>query len=151
MLEFVSRIRQLAEDLKSMEVTIEDSEMAVALLNGLPGRFDGIISVLNALRNDEKLFTFEFAKIRCQQKKQLHESETKRPNQTLRTLLYLCVHCGKHNNRNRCYKKYPYLAPPYWPRRNNNAFLLRHKSSQSSEFSLAAYFPHFLKARHTGS
>ena len=43
-LAFAARVRQMAATLKSMSVTIEDSEMAMALLNGLPDRFDSLIS-----------------------------------------------------------------------------------------------------------
>ena len=71
-LVFASRIMQLAGTLKSMGVTIEDSEMAMALLNGLSDRFDGLISALDARGNDESTFTFEFVKSRCHQEEQRH-------------------------------------------------------------------------------
>ena len=54
-----ARIRQMAATLKSMSVTLEDSEMAMALLNGLPDRFDSLISALDASHTDDKHLTFE--------------------------------------------------------------------------------------------
>eukprot|EP00171_Calliarthron_tuberculosum_P022571 IDg22571t1 len=46
--------------------------MTMALLNGLPDRFDGLISGLDALETDEKLFNFDFVKSCCQQEEQRH-------------------------------------------------------------------------------
>eukprot|EP00171_Calliarthron_tuberculosum_P002491 IDg2491t1 len=37
--QFANRIRQLASTLRSMSVDIDDNEMEIALLNGLPNRF----------------------------------------------------------------------------------------------------------------
>lgn len=53
-------------ELSSRWGTIEDSEKVMELLNGLPDRFDGISSAIDALDNDQNLFTFEFVKSRCQ-------------------------------------------------------------------------------------
>jgi hypothetical protein len=61
-LQCAYRIRQLAATLKNMGVEINDNEMAMALLNGLPDRLDGLISALDALGNEDKIFTFEFVK-----------------------------------------------------------------------------------------
>ena len=47
-IQFASHIRQLAATLKSNSVTLEDSEMAMGLLNGLLDRFDRLISALDA-------------------------------------------------------------------------------------------------------
>lgn len=47
-LSFCNRIRQLAATLKSMNVAIDDAEMVMAVLNGLPERFDSLISALDA-------------------------------------------------------------------------------------------------------
>eukprot|EP00171_Calliarthron_tuberculosum_P006086 IDg6086t1 len=44
--------------------------MAMALLNGLPDRFDTLISALDALGNEDKIFTFEFIKSRLLQEEQ---------------------------------------------------------------------------------
>jgi hypothetical protein len=37
---------------------VKIDQMAMALLNGLPDRFDGLISALDALGNEDNVFTF---------------------------------------------------------------------------------------------
>lgn len=54
--------------------------MATALLNGLPERFDGLISALDALGNDDKLFTFEFATSSCEQEDTPNATKLLYPN-----------------------------------------------------------------------
>ncbi len=56
---YVNRIRQLASTLKSMGVEIDDKELAMAVLKGLPERFDSLICALDALenKNDTPLWT----------------------------------------------------------------------------------------------
>ncbi len=44
--------------------------MAVAVLNGLPERFNNLISALDALENDNKTFSLEFVKSRRLQEEQ---------------------------------------------------------------------------------
>eukprot|EP00171_Calliarthron_tuberculosum_P004339 IDg4339t1 len=66
-LEFSARIRQLASTLKSMGVAVDNNEMAMALLNGLPERFDSLISALDAIGDGDEVFTFEFGSSRCEQ------------------------------------------------------------------------------------
>ncbi len=53
-LAFTNRIRQLASALKSMGVDIDDKEIAMAVLNGLPERFNNLISALDALGNEDE-------------------------------------------------------------------------------------------------
>ncbi len=55
-LAYTNRIRQLASTLKSMGVEIDDKEMAMAVLNGLPKRFNNLISALDALGNENETF-----------------------------------------------------------------------------------------------
>ncbi len=49
----------MASVLQSMEVTIDDKEMAMAVLNGLPRRFGTIITALDAIGDDDPSFTFD--------------------------------------------------------------------------------------------
>ena len=49
-----------------MKVHIQDEEIAMALLNGLPECFDWLITALDAL-GYEKTFNFEFVKTRLRQ------------------------------------------------------------------------------------
>ena len=51
--KFANRIRQLAATLKSMNVSISESEMAMALLNGLPEDYMDLISALDAINEGE--------------------------------------------------------------------------------------------------
>ena len=143
-LEFASRIRQLAASLKSMGVTVDDQEMAMALLNGLPDRFDSLISALDALADDQELFTFEFVKSRCQQEEQRHikrDEDTHKKSESAALLATRskekCEHCGKHYDSNKCYKKYPHLAPPGWgKKKKSKALVVKEEDSDSDEICL---------------
>ena len=55
-----------------MKVNIDDGEMAVAMLNGLPERFYPLITALDAL-GDDKTFTLEFVKSRLLQEEQRYQ------------------------------------------------------------------------------
>ncbi len=55
-LQFANRIQQLASTLKAMRVDIDDSERAMALLNGLQDQYDALISALDALRQKSPSF-----------------------------------------------------------------------------------------------
>jgi len=52
-LDFSNRIRHMASTLKSMNVTVDDSEMAMTLLCGLPEPYDPLISALDAIGTEE--------------------------------------------------------------------------------------------------
>ncbi len=67
---YVNRVRQLASTLKSIGVEIDDKELAMAVLNGLPERFDSLICALDALGNENDTFTLEFMKSRLLQEEQ---------------------------------------------------------------------------------
>ncbi len=62
MLVYINRVRQMASVLESMGVEIDDKELAMAVLNGLPKRFETIITALDAIGDDDPSFTF--AKVR---------------------------------------------------------------------------------------
>lgn len=65
---FAARIRHLAWTLKSVNVEVSNNEMAMVLLSGLLlNRFDGLISELDAIVEDEKTFTFDFVLSRVEQ------------------------------------------------------------------------------------
>ena len=51
--KFANRIHQLASTLKSMNVITSESEMAMALLNGLPDEYNALISALDAIDEDD--------------------------------------------------------------------------------------------------
>ena len=130
-LAFANRIRQLAATLKSMKVAIDDEEMAMAMLNGLPERFDPLISALDAL-GDEKTFTFEFVKSRLLQEEQrnqqriessIHKNEESALVSNQRDVSWggrngkssrKCNHCGRTNHTSdQCFIKFPHLKAEY--------------------------------------
>ena len=140
-LQYSGRIRQLASTLKSMSVTIGDAEMAMAFLNGLPDRFDPLISALDTHDSDSSTFTLDFVQSKCLQGEQRHKhrsaaalahaeaallaskSSTDPSQQT-------CVHCGKHKDSSKCYRKYPHLMPLNHPLRRKKALMADAQSSQ---------------------
>ena len=69
-LTYLNRVKQLAATLKSMGVEIDDQELAMAALNGLPSAYESLIVALDAVGNDEKSFTFELVKSRLLQEEQ---------------------------------------------------------------------------------
>lgn len=59
-LQYSNHILQLAETHVNIGVEISDNKMEISLVNGLLNRFDGLISALNSLGNEHRLFNFEF-------------------------------------------------------------------------------------------
>lgn len=49
----------MASTLQSMDVVIDDKELAMAVLNGVPSRFETIITALDAIGDDEASLTFD--------------------------------------------------------------------------------------------
>ena len=76
-LQFSNRIRQLCAKLKSMNVEISDSEMAIALLNGLLEEHNALISVPDTIDEGERKLNFEFIKSRIIHEKQCIRMRTK--------------------------------------------------------------------------
>ena len=70
MLSYLNRVKQLAATLKSMSVDIDDKELAMDALNRLPAIYENLIVALDAVGNDEKMFTFDLVKSRILQEEQ---------------------------------------------------------------------------------
>ena len=66
-LQFANRIRHLASTLTSMKVSISESEMAMALMNGLAEKYTALINALDPIDEDETKVNFEFIKSRVMQ------------------------------------------------------------------------------------
>lgn len=126
-LSFITRIKHLASTLKGMNVSIDDAEMAMAVLNGLPDRFDSLICALDALGNDDESFSLDFVKKRVLQEEQRMKTRTdgvvaKAETEALVTSRApggrrrpKCDFCGKIGHiTDRCYKQFPHLAPAGW-------------------------------------
>eukprot|EP00171_Calliarthron_tuberculosum_P007797 IDg7797t1 len=109
--------------------------MAMALLNGLPENYDSLISALDALGDNDQIFTFEFLSSRCEQEEQrqsLRHTQAIAKSETAALIASksrkedeMCIHCNKHRNSNKCYRKYPHLAPRNRPFRNRKALVSR--------------------------
>lgn len=76
-LAYINLVKQLAARLKCMDVDIDDKEMAMAVLNGLPEQFEGLIVALDALGNEEKTFTLDFVNSRLLQEEQRADMKDK--------------------------------------------------------------------------
>ena len=71
-LQFANRIRQLAATLRSMNVMIDDSEMAMALLNGLAEQYDALIMPLTHLVMTKMIYLLTMSKQEsCRKSKEL--------------------------------------------------------------------------------
>lgn len=100
---FAACLRQLASTLKSISVDVKDNEMAMALLSGLPDRFDGLTSALDALVDDAKTFTLAFVLVRVKQEERRHADRDKEAIVKAETAALvasqkkkdLCKFCGK--------------------------------------------------------
>jgi len=79
-LTYLNRVTQLASTLKSMSVDVDDKEIAMAVLNGLPTKYEGLIVALDALGNDDTTFSFELVKSRLLQEEQRAEERSKSEN-----------------------------------------------------------------------
>ena len=124
---FAARIRQLASTLKSMNVEVKNNEMAMVLLRGLPNRFNGIISTLDAIADDEKTFTFEFVLSRVEQEERRQATRDEEALVQAETAALvasqkkngLCKRCKKHPASKKCFWEYLHLAPEWHPARRN--------------------------------
>jgi hypothetical protein len=68
-LAFTSRFRQLAADCKAMEVKIDDTEMAMTVLCGLPQNYEHLIVAIDAATDNFNL-SMDFVKSRLLQDEQ---------------------------------------------------------------------------------
>eukprot|EP00171_Calliarthron_tuberculosum_P021771 IDg21771t1 len=138
---FAARVRQLASTLKSMSVPIDDNELAMSFLNGLPERFDSLIGALDALGDNDKMFTFSYVISRCEQEEQRHfhrNQEALRKSEAAALFAprpkkqeEMCKHCSKHRDSNRCYRKFPHLAPPGHPAHKPKVLLSKEPTTLS--------------------
>ncbi len=122
-LQFSNRIRHLSLTLKSMSVRIDESEMAMALLNGLPDHYHPLISALDALGSEEDELKFEFIKSRVMQEEQrikMRSDDALKKSETAALLSNhrrthprpKCNHCGRMGHwEAKCWTKHPHMNP----------------------------------------
>ena len=157
-----------------MNVEIDDKEIAMAVLNGLPPRFDNLIVALDALGNEDKVFGLEFVKSRLLQEEQRESMKTTSTASSHAPALVnrmpirrdmKCTNCNRHGHTAaRCWGKdvngrRP--APPDGYRSRNigmkpSAFVSRDENSTAafteSDFTcLLSTFPTQSKAEKYGS
>ena len=58
MINYKNGVRPLATTFKSMNVEVDDSELAMACLNGLPSTYENVIVFSDALGDDDQRFIF---------------------------------------------------------------------------------------------
>eukprot|EP00737_Agarophyton_chilense_P003002 gb/GEZJ01003471.1/.p1 GENE.gb/GEZJ01003471.1/~~gb/GEZJ01003471.1/.p1 ORF type:complete len:730 (-),score=111.20 gb/GEZJ01003471.1/:63-2252(-) len=114
MLQFINRVRHLASDLKCMDVVVEEEDIAMAILCGLPERFEHLIVAIDTTIGDRQL-TLEFVKSRLLQEEQrMNDRAKEEPGGSEAALVgrqsrwknIECHYCHKkgHIQRN-CFKK----------------------------------------------
>ena len=118
-LTYINRVQHLASVLKSMKVDVDDKEVAMAILNGLPSSYDNLIVALDALGNEDKLFSVDLVKSRLLQEEQrasmresgehsgtalFNNSRTNRNVQSIQA--YHCDNCGHDGHtKDKCWGK----------------------------------------------
>lgn len=122
-LNFTNRIRHLSAALESMGVNVDEEEMEMAALNGLPDRLDNLISAMDALGNEERTFSLEFVKFILLQEEQrmtlLFETQLVKleasvfvSERKFSQTRQKCTFCNKLGHpHDRCFQKYPEIAP----------------------------------------
>ncbi len=147
-LQFSNRIRQLASTLKSMNVTIDDAEMAMAMLNGLPEAYDPLISALDAISGEDETLKFDYVKSRVMQEEQRIDIRTGQAaakaesaalissqvqDRTRRSIV--CSYCRRKGHpEHKCWKKHPHLNPRNKGKSQEAAFVAdRNEDKDSSD------------------
>ena len=110
-LPYINRVRQLASDLRSMDVNVEDEDIAMSVLCGLPDRFEHLIVAIDTVTNDTDL-TLDFVKSRLLQEEQRMNDRgngAKKPDAALMTNNRndrKCTYCKKKGHTEPfCWKK----------------------------------------------
>ena len=109
MLNYINRVRQLASILKSMDGNVEDAEIAMTILNGLPQQYSNLIVALDALGSDET-FTIDFVKSRLLQEEQRKRDRHNMSSSMVKSEASALVNSGsfQHNGKGRrdgCWKE----------------------------------------------
>ena len=120
MLVYINRVRQMATVLTSMGVNIDDKEMAMAVLNGLPSSFQTLITALDAIGDEDPTFTFD--KVRSLLLQEERRAAIQKPRGSSSDTAALvstsgkppgninrkkCTHCGRTNHTEPyCWQKY---------------------------------------------
>ena len=156
MLVYINRIRQMASILQSMNVAIDDKEMAMAVLNGLPAHYGTIITALDAIGDEDDSFTFEKVRSRLLQEEKRRTSRTSLSSSSRPSALVQqasqdrsgpnqknCLHCGRNNHSEAyCWQKHGHPRSfarrnsRRAPRRKTTAAVVEEQPQASEEYEL---------------
>ena len=124
---FISRVRQLAADCRAMGVAIDDQEIAMTVLCGLPQKYEHLIVAIDAAANDDTL-SLDFVKSRLLQEEQrILDRGDYKPSQDAALVNTrrppTCYFCGKkgHIEQN-CWQKFPNLRPKQSENKNSGLY-----------------------------
>ena len=122
-MSFISRVRQMASDCKALDISIDDKDIAMTVLCGLPEKYEHLIVAIDTATDDDT-FTLDFVKSRLLQEDQrMRDRSGTRPvpdsalvadqrNERRGRSSFACTHCGRPgHNESRCWDKYPHLRP----------------------------------------
>ena len=120
---FISRVRQLSYDCKALDISIDDKDVAMTVLCGLPQKYEHLIVAIDAVATDTTL-TLDFVKSRLLQEEQRMQerNEVQSPkdaalvgsqnNSSSGRKVPECDHCGRRGHTEQtCWDKYPHLRP----------------------------------------
>ena len=161
-LKFSNRIRQLASTLKNMSVPISESEMAMALLNGLPDEYHSLISALDTIDSDGRELSWDHVKSRVLQEEQRINARTRKAQEKSDAAALVtanpsnlplpapsckncrrrpprqrpfCNHCNRHGHvESKCFIKHPHLNP-----RKKSAFIASQGDEDPAVCLMAKY------------
>ena len=94
-LQFSNRVLQLASTLKSMDVTVDESETSMALLNGLPEDYAPLITAMDTMSGENEVLKFDYVKSRVMQEEQRITIRTSRKKKLMQGI-------GKIRSRKYC-------------------------------------------------
>lgn len=123
-LHFSNRVRQLADTLKSMDVMIDDSEMAMSLLNALSDQYHALIRAVDVLGDEDSALSFDHVNARVIQEEQrigMRNPKSAAESESAVLVSYQsfvspprpqCTYWKKlGHNEDKCWKKHPHLNP----------------------------------------
>lgn len=141
MLSFINRVKELGSVLRSMEANLDEQEIAMTILCGLPPEYEALVTTLDALSADSAVFNLDLVESRLlqeeqrQQQKQtsnadatalISNSYRRRPTSNQRQPA--CTYCGRRgHSEQKCWDKHPSMRPQKFsarePLRANQAFV----------------------------
>lgn len=137
-LSYINRVRQMASVLESMGVEIEDKELAMAVLNGLPDRYQPIITALDAIDDEDDSFTLDKVRSRLLQEEKRSSIRSDDPANNIGKALF---NKGKSRLRRNSHKKGNYCGlsghcePDFWEKHGKPTGYRVGKPSQTSRDS----------------